>query len=116
MSAPTPAPAAGSGGPDPAPTGSDAVDQVRAVIQDMRAHLADAGEDLDLPEVRFVAAAVRLIELVADDDAAGVEAMNARTQERADRIGGDGHTWVMHRREWAVAQEAAAAWRDGDRG
>lgn len=101
--------------PDSAEHPIVAVDRVRAAIQDMRAHLADAGEDLDLPEVRFVAAAVRLIEM-ATDDAAGVEAMNARTRQRADRIGGDGHTWVMHRPEWAVAQEAAAAWQDGDRG
>jgi hypothetical protein len=90
------------------------VEAVRATVVSVRVELAHSEEGSDSPEGRFVAAAVRLIELAADD-AAAVNAMNERTRARAERVGGDGHTWAMHRPEWAAARAAALAWREVDR-
>lgn len=87
--------------------------RIRAAVAAMRADMD--GEDASNPTVRFCFALVRLMELAADD-AAGIEAMNARTAERAARTGGDGHTWSMHRPEFAVALEMAAAYEEGQAG
>lgn len=86
-----------------------AVERVRDAVRQMRDEAA--AWDQDEPESRFLLALVRLVELAADD-AAGVEAMNERTRQRAERVGGDGHTWVMHRPEWSVALQATAAWTE----
>lgn len=86
------------------------VEKVRAAVRSMRDEIADW--DPDTHETKFFAETIRLIEMAADD-AAGVEAMNARTAERAERIGGDGHTWVMHRPEWPIAIAAADAYLAG---
>jgi len=113
MTAPAPAPA---DQPGPAPDGATNVERARAAIHALRRDL-DELDELDQPadaNTRFFDAMVRLLER-ATDDAAGVEAMNERTRRRADRIGGDGHTWVMHRAEWAIAMEAVVAWEDSTR-
>lgn len=46
-------------------------------------------------------------------DADSVDRQNARTAERAERTGGDGHTWVMHHSSIGPAIEAARAYLRG---
>ncbi|RBY82665.1 hypothetical protein [Blastococcus sp. TF02A-26] len=89
---------------------NDTVAEVRAVVDEMRAEMADW--DPANPQTRVLAGFIRLLEL-AVHDAAGVEAQNERTRRRAEVVGGDGHTWVMHHQEWSVAIGIADAWRDG---
>jgi hypothetical protein len=90
------------------------IQRARTALHEMRVEhaemVAEDGSGQD-PESRFLAALVRLLEL-AVDDAAAVEGMNEHTRQRAERVGGDGHTWVMHRPEWSVALDAITAWEE----
>lgn len=90
------------------------IERARAALREMRVEYAEmVAEDggTEDAEARYLLALLRLLEL-AIDDAAGIEAMNERTRQRAERIGGDGHTWVMHRPEWAYALQAVTAWEE----